>query len=107
MARKTKTSNAIEIMHRRYFQGRPDRLAALEAERQNADVARQIHAIREKAGLTQAKLARLVGTTPSVISRLENADYHGHSLSMLRRIADALDQRIEIRFVAKKTLAHV
>jgi hypothetical protein len=30
---------------------------------------------------------------------LEDADYEGHSLSMLRRIAAALSQRVEIRFV--------
>ena len=51
------------------------------------------------AGLTQAELAQLVGTTQSVISRLEDADYEGHSLSMLQRIADALHQRLEVRFV--------
>ncbi|NLX21224.1 MAG: transcriptional regulator, partial [Phycisphaerae bacterium] len=46
------------------------------------------------------------GTTPSVISRLEDADYQGHSLSMLRRIAAALNQRVEIRFIpAGKELA--
>ncbi len=51
------------------------------------------------AGLTQAKLAELVGTTQSVISRLEDADYEGHSLSMLQRVAEALHRRIDIRFV--------
>jgi hypothetical protein len=52
-------------------------------------------------------LARLVGTTASVICRLENADYEGHSLVMLNRIAAALRQRVEIRFVPvaqRKTL---
>ncbi len=47
-------------------------------------------------------LARLVGTTASVICRLEDADYEGHSLSMLRRIAAALHKRVEIRFVPVK-----
>jgi transcriptional regulator with XRE-family HTH domain len=51
------------------------------------------------AGLTQQQLAERIGTTPSVISRLESADYRGHSLSMLRRIADALGKRVELRFV--------
>ena len=55
--------------------------------------------LRTAAGLTQGRLASLIGTTASVISRLEDADYEGHSLAMLRRIAGALDQRIEIRFV--------
>jgi hypothetical protein len=43
-----------------------------------------------------------VGTTPSVISRLEDADYERHSLAMLRRIAVALGQRVEIRFESVK-----
>ena len=46
------------------------------------------------------QLAKLVGTTPSVICRLEDADYEGHSLAMLRRIAAALNKRVEIRFVS-------
>jgi len=100
MPRKRKaTTDAVEIMHRRYFEGKPERLQELEEERANAEVARQIYGLRQAAGLTQQELAKLVGTTPSVISRLEDADYEGHSLSMLRRIAAALDKRVEIRFV--------
>jgi DNA-binding XRE family transcriptional regulator len=100
MARKRKpTSDAVEILHRRYFEGRPVRLAELEEERANAEVARKIYQLREAAGLTQAQLAKLVGTTASVISRLEDSDYQGHSFSMLRRIAAALNKRVEIRFV--------
>jgi len=100
MPRKRKTTtDAVEIVHRRYFEGKPERLQELEEERANADVAQKIYELRQKAGLTQQELAKLVGTTPSVISRLEGADYRGHSLSMLRRIAAALDKRVEIRFV--------
>ena len=100
MPRKRKpTSDAVEIMHRRYFAGKPKRILELEEERANAEVARKIYELRQKAGLTQQELARLVGTTASVICRLEDADYQGHSLSMLRRIAAALDKRVEIRFV--------
>lgn len=104
MARKHKsTTDAVEIVHRRYFEGHPKRLAELEEERANADVARRIYALREEVGMTQAQLAKLVGTTPSVISRLEDADYEGHSLSMLRRIAAALQKRVEIRFLPLRT----
>jgi len=103
MAKKQKpTRDAVEIIHRRYFEGRPERLAELEEERANAEVARKIRRLRDQARLTQAKLAKLVGTTPSVISRLEDADYEGHSLSMLRRIAAALHKRVEIRFVGAR-----
>ncbi|WP_186376128.1 helix-turn-helix domain-containing protein [Hyella patelloides] len=48
---------------------------------------------------TQRKLAEIVGTTASVICRLEDADYEGHSLSILNRTASALDRRIKIDFV--------
>jgi len=51
------------------------------------------------ASLAQTQLARLIGTTASVICRLEDADYEGHSLASLRRIASALNQRVEICFV--------
>lgn len=101
MPKKRKpTMDAVEILDRRYFEGKPKRIAELEEERANAEVARKIHELREAAGMTQAQLAKLVGTTPSVISRLEDADYEGHSLSMLRRIAASLNKRVEIRFVA-------
>jgi ribosome-binding protein aMBF1 (putative translation factor) len=106
-AKRTPTTDAVEILHRRYYAGRPERLAALEEARANDNVARKITALRLQAGLTQRQLAKLVGTTASVICRLESADYEGHSLAMLQRIADALKQRVEIRFVpASKRLQH-
>lgn len=46
--------------------------------------------------MTQSELADRIGTTQSVISRLESDDYEGHSLSMLYRIAAALDRRIVV-----------
>ncbi len=100
MPRKRKpTTDAVEIIDRRYYEGRPDRIAALEEARANDEVARKIYELRTKAGLSQRQLAKLVGTTASVICLLEDADYEGHSLSMLRRIATALHRRVEIRFV--------
>jgi DNA-binding XRE family transcriptional regulator len=99
MPKKRKpTTDAVEILHRRYFEGKPAMLAALEEARANDEVARKIHDLRVKAGLSQRQLAKLVGTTASVICLLEDADYEGHSLSMLRRIAAALNRRVEIRF---------
>ena len=56
--------------------------------------------LRTQASLSQRQLAKLVGTTASVICRLEDADYEGHSLAMLNRIAAALNRRVEIRFVS-------
>src|SRR5277367_3487830 len=53
------------------------------------DLALLVREMREDAGLTQAELAKKVGTTQSVIARLEDAEYTGHSLTMLERIATA------------------
>ena len=101
-SKRRPTTDAVQIIHRRHFEGRPEMLALLEDERANADIARRIFNLREKAGMTQQELAKLIGTTASAICRLEDADYEGHSLSMLRRIAAALHQRVEIRFVPMK-----
>ncbi len=97
--KKRPTTDAVEILHRRYYEGKPERLANLEKARANDQVARKIVTLRTQAGLSQRQLARLVGTTASVICRLEDADYEGHSLAMLNRIAVALNRRVEIRFV--------
>jgi len=51
------------------------------------DLALLVREMREGAGLTQVELAKRIGTTQSVIARLEDAEYRGHSLSMLERIA--------------------
>ena len=96
---KKATMDAVKILHRRYFDDNPERKTLLEEERANATVAHQIYELRSEAGLSQRELAKLVGTTASVICRLENADYDGHSLAMLRRIADALGKRVQITFL--------
>ena len=84
------TTNALEILHRRYYEGQPERIKGLEEARANAEIARRIYDLRTEAGLTQQALAKRVGTSASVISRLEDDDYEGHSLTLLRRIAEAL-----------------
>lgn len=100
MGEKKKTTNAIEILHRRYIGDDPERKASLQIERVNADVAQMIYDHRKQAGLTQKKLAELIGTTQSVISRLEDSDYDGHSLSMLSRIAEALNQPLSVQITS-------
>ena len=103
MPKKRKaTSDAVEIIHRRYYDGKPARLAQLEEARAEDQLARKLYELREQAGLTQEQLAQLVGTTASVISRLEDSDYEGRSLTMLKRVAAAMNKRVEIRFVSLK-----
>ena len=100
MSTKVGTSDAVAILRRRYVSEDPARRASLEEERINAKMARQIYDLRLRAGMTQKELAERVQTTQSVISRLEDADYEGHSLSMLRRIADVLGARLDVELTA-------
>lgn len=92
-------SAALRYLRDQYIGNDPETLDALAEERLHSTIAQQVYDLRKEAGLTQTQLAKKVGTTGSVISRLEDADYEGHSLSMLRRIAASLNKRIEITFV--------
>jgi transcriptional regulator with XRE-family HTH domain len=62
-------------------------------ESENLRIARQVFELRTAAGLSQLQLARKINTTRAVISRLEAADYEGHSLAMLQRITTVLNNR--------------
>jgi len=101
MAKKDKAYDAVSILHGRYVKDDPERKAALQEERVNAEVARLIHDMRTAASLSQQQLAELIETTQSVISRLEDADYEGRSLSMLERIAHALNQKLTVTMTAR------
>ena len=93
---KKTTDNAVKILHKRYIKDDPERQEFLQAERVNAEIAQMIYDLRTDAELTQKELAQLIGTTQSVISRLEDADYEGHSLTILNRIAKALNKRMTV-----------
>jgi ribosome-binding protein aMBF1 (putative translation factor) len=93
-----KTSDAIKIINK-ITSSDPELEAMVESASINAEVAQVIYSARTKAGLTQKQLAELVGTKQPVIARLEDADYEGHSLSMLQKIAHALNQRVVIQLV--------
>jgi len=93
-----KTKDALKIIGK--ITGNDSKLEKLIArETLNAEVARIIYEARTRAGLTQTELAKRIGTKQPVIARLEDADYRGHSLSMLQRIARALDKKLEISLV--------
>ena len=64
------------------------------------DVALQLAALREQAGLSQTELARKLKTRQQQISRLESPGYEGHSLSMLRRVARVLNAHVRVIFEA-------
>jgi transcriptional regulator with XRE-family HTH domain len=106
MAKRKPTSDAVEILRRRYVLPNPSVQEALHEERASFRIAQDIMELRSRLNLTQQKFAELVGTTASVICRLEDGDYEGHSMSMLERIAAAVEHKLElnIEFVAVKSV---
>lgn len=98
-------SKSLRAAFDRYIGDDPAQQQAFEQALADYDVAQKIFDLRNKAGLSQRELARRIGTTASVICQLEDADYQGHSLLMLRRIAASLNKRVEIRFVPARRKA--
>ena len=96
MATKKKVTSAKERLQLRHKDDVEYKKLVSKAK-EELGIAQQLYDQRKKAGLTQKQLAARVNTTPSVISRLEDADYDGHSLKMLKKIAVALNLRLKIK----------
>jgi ribosome-binding protein aMBF1 (putative translation factor) len=94
----TRKKDHLDQLIEEFVGGDPKRQAMLDQETTSLESAQLVYQLRTKAGLTQRQLARKVGTTGSVICRMEQADYDG-SLAMLRRITAALNQKLELRAV--------
>ncbi len=107
--RKGLTTDAIVILKNRITKGNPKKLEKLEKEleqeRMALQIGQEIYNLRKKAKLTQQELADMVGTKKSAISRLEDADYGGHSINMLLKIAVAVGMKLEINFIKSKSKA--
>src|SRR5258708_207026 len=103
MSKKMRTRNFGDVL-RAKLAANPELAKAVQEESFNSDIAQQVYELRAEAGLTQKALADLVGTQQSVISRIEDADYDGHSLTMLKRIADAVHRRLKVDFCAQSTV---
>ncbi len=104
MAKPRKTTDALRMIDR--MVGDDAELRALiDEERDNAEIAQLIYDARVRANLTQQELAELIETSQPTIARLEDADYDGHSLSMIRRIASALHLRLELRLIPDQEAA--
>jgi len=104
MAKTRKTNDALKIIDRMVGDDAELR-AMIDEERASAEIAQLIYDARTRAGLTQKELADLIGTSQPTIARLEDTDYDGHSLGMLRRIAAALHLRLEMRLIPDQEAA--
>jgi DNA-binding XRE family transcriptional regulator len=78
----------------------PEFKAHYQEEHQALNLAIKITKLREKRGLSQQQLAKLMGTSQQAISRIESGEYEGFTLKTLEKIAEATGTRVKIEFVA-------
>jgi HTH-type transcriptional regulator/antitoxin HipB len=71
-----------------------------QEEKQALMLAIKISELREKKGLSQQQLAKLMGTSQQAISRIESGEYEGFTLKTLEKIAESTGMRVKIEFVA-------
>ena len=96
-----KTRDFAKVIQRR-LAGDSKLRADVEQELLKFSIGALLYEQRSKAGLTQKELAEMADTHQSVIARMEDADYSGHSLNMLSRVAAALGAELKIEFVSRK-----
>lgn len=72
---------------------------AYMGERGDAEIAAQIRVLREQRGWTQAELAERSGMKQSRISALEDVNYDAWTVKTLRKLAEAFDVHVDVRFV--------
>jgi transcriptional regulator with XRE-family HTH domain len=74
--------------------------AYYQEERQALKLAMKIAKLREKKGLSQQQMAKLMGTSQQAVSRIESGEYEGFTLKTLEKIAKATGTKVKIEFVA-------
>jgi ribosome-binding protein aMBF1 (putative translation factor) len=95
-----RTKDFVEIIHRK-LAANPELAIEVAEATVNARIAAQIVQAREAAALTQAELAKRAKTSQSVIARIEDADYEGHSTKLLQRIGDAMGLMLNVEYYPK------
>ena len=78
----------------------PEFKAHYQEERQALKLAMKIATLREKKGLSQQQMAKLMGTSQQAVSRIESGEYEGFTLKTLEKIAEATGTKVKIEFVA-------
>jgi DNA-binding XRE family transcriptional regulator len=78
----------------------PEFRAHYQEERQALKLTMKIIKLREKKGLSQHELAKLMGTSQQAISRIESGEYEGFTFKTLEKIAEATGTQLKIEFVA-------
>jgi ribosome-binding protein aMBF1 (putative translation factor) len=83
------------------LQGNQEFNARFQRELTRLQLADQILKLRERGELSQAQLARKIGTHQSAVARMEQSTYRGYTVATLAKIAAAAGARLEVRFVPR------
>jgi ribosome-binding protein aMBF1 (putative translation factor) len=70
-------------------------------------LAREMLSARTRAGLTQETVATRMGTTKSAVSRLETAGKHAPSVASLKKYAEAVGCKLQIKLVPQQTTRRI
>lgn len=82
---------------------RPDVKAEYDRLDEEFAILEEFLKARAAAGITQAEVAKRIGTTQSAIARLEScSSKHSPSLATLRKYAHALGCRLELKLVTER-----
>jgi len=95
-----KRKTLMDNMHEE-LQGNRELNARFQRELTRRQLADQILKLREKGELSQAQLARKIGTHQSAVARKEQSTYRGYTVATLAKIAAAAGARLEVRFVPR------
>lgn len=87
-----------EDVKKRRAAPKPDVPAGIEHD---LALGQLIYDLRTRAGLSQRALAERMGTTQSVVSRLEEGGGAKNRLDTLARVAKALDRHLVVSFPEK------
>jgi DNA-binding XRE family transcriptional regulator len=96
MPRKKKTTEAVEILDRRYREQVPGWDEEVAKEEMRVKVGITVINLRNKAKMTQQQLADRMGITQSMLSQIENGNYDGSVLDMLWRTCLALGMHLDL-----------
>ena len=98
------TTDALKILDKK-LPLNAEEWTQIEEGMEKDKIAMQIYTLRREKGLTQQQLAEKAGTTQSRISKIENDDFEGYTLSFLKRIAQAMDCQVDVTIRQPRTCA--
>jgi transcriptional regulator with XRE-family HTH domain len=83
------STGAVAWAYNEFIKGDPKRVAHFKVVRAQSALARSVYDIRKKLNMTREALAERSGLTPEIIEDLEESDYDGDWVDVIRKIEQA------------------